>query len=446
MMKIMDKTNIDFIRPRYYFIAGSVVVITLGLLTFWVNRHRLFNIDFTGGTLVTIQLNDDSPKIKGLSEAARASYVRTTASKVLPDATVETLNVGTEKRGVRFNVRTTDETVKHVQTQILEAFRETLAKLDIKVSSPTPIPAAKPAAPAEKEKEKAKTAAPSAAPESRFPGGSHFELAFSRHVDPATVQAALFTDLKKAKIPNPEARVEVLAAPLPAGADPATSPTRIEINTDLDANDAKKALETVAASLQSNPDLMFDRLENFGGAVAGETRNLALLAVVASWLIIIAYVWFRFKSLAYGVAAVLALVHDVLITIGAVAISPYKIDLPMVAAFLTLIGFSVNDTIVIFDRIREIKGKTHYLSNEIVNAAVNQTMSRTILTSLTAWIVVVILYLFGGEGLEGFSFCLVVGFLSGTYSTVYIASPILIDWLGAPHGAKARSLVGAREV
>src|SRR5215218_8042072 len=100
----------------------------------------------------------------------------------------------------------------------------------------------------------------------------------------------------------------------------------------------------------------------------------------------------------------------------------------MTAAFLTLIGFSVNDTIVIFDRIREIKGKIPYLTPEVINAAINQTLSRTILTSLTAWLVVIVLYMFGGEGLHGFSFCLVVGFLSGTYSTIYIATPILIDW------------------
>ena len=88
----------------------------------------------------------------------------------------------------------------------------------------------------------------------------------------------------------------------------------------------------------------------------------------------------------------------------------------------------MNDTIVIFDRIRELKGKTPQLTGKIINDALNQTLSRTILTSLTAWLVVVILYLFGGEGLHGFAFSLVVGFLSGTYSTVYIASPILIDW------------------
>ena len=168
---------------------------------------------------------------------------------------------------------------------------------------------------------------------------------------------------------------------------------------------------------------------------------------MASWLIIIVYLWWRFHSFTYGLAAVLAVVHDVLVTLGAIAVSywlamipglatllqidQFKIDLPIVAAFLTLIGFSVNDTIVIFDRIREIKGKTPHLTNKMVNDAINQTLSRTILTSFTAWLVVVILYLFGGEGLHGFAFALVVGFLSGTYSTVYIATPILIDFVAA---------------
>ena len=177
---------------------------------------------------------------------------------------------------------------------------------------------------------------------------------------------------------------------------------------------------------------------------------------MASWLIIIAYLWFRFQSFTYGLAAVLAVVHDVLdhpgggrrqLLAGAgsrrsaslLQIDQFKIDLPMIAAFLTLIGFSVNDTIVIFDRIREIKGKTPHLTNKMVNDAINQTLSRTILTSLTAWLVVVILYFFGGEGLHGFAFALVVGFLSGTYSTIYIATPILIDFVASKPRADLQS-------
>ena len=218
------------------------------------------------------------------------------------------------------------------------------------------------------------------------------------------------------------------------------------LRTDLEPDIAQTQLAKLKESLASNRDLLFERLTKFGGTVAAETRTLALIATVASWVIIIVYLWWRFHSFTYGLAAVLAVVHDVLITLGAIAVSywvaripvisqllmidQFKIDLPIVAAFLTLIGFSVNDTIVIFDRIREIKGKTPHLTNKMVNDAINQTLSRTILTALTAWLVVVILYILGGEGLHGFAFALVVGFLSGTYSTVYIATPILIDWVG----------------
>ena len=148
-----------------------------------------------------------------------------------------------------------------------------------------------------------------------------------------------------------------------------------------------------------------------------------------------------------AVAVTYWLAHDPRACSEILQIDQFKIDLPMIAAFLTLIGFSVNDTIVIFDRIREIKGKTPYLTEKMVNDALNQTLSRTILTSLTAWLVVVILYFFGGEGLHGFAFALVVGFLSGTYSTIYIATPILIDWIGTKPpevASKKKELAAAR--
>jgi SecD/SecF fusion protein len=217
------------------------------------------------------------------------------------------------------------------------------------------------------------------------------------------------------------------------------------LKTNLPEEQAKTKLTALTNAVANDPSLMFERLSNFGGTVAGETQTMAIVAIVASWAIIAGYLWLRFKSWTYGFAAVLALVHDVLVALGAVAltywiaqipvignllmIEQFKIDLPMIAAFLTLIGFSVNDTIVIFDRLRELKGKTLVVDSKLVNEALNQTLSRTILTSLTAWSVVVIMYLFGGEGLHSFAFTLVVGFLSGTYSTIYIATPVLISWL-----------------
>jgi SecD/SecF fusion protein len=171
-------------------------------------------------------------------------------------------------------------------------------------------------------------------------------------------------------------------------------------------------------------------------------KQSAILAMLASLVAIVAYIWFRFQRITFGLAAVVALVHDVLIVLGMVALASFasdqgftwlgleefKINLPMIAAFLTIVGYSLNDTIVVFDRIREVRGKNPNLTVDIINTSLNQTLSRTLLTSLTTLVVVVILYAVGGEGIHGFAFCLVVGVIVGTYSSIYVASPVLL-WL-----------------
>jgi SecD/SecF fusion protein len=167
----------------------------------------------------------------------------------------------------------------------------------------------------------------------------------------------------------------------------------------------------------------------------------AMLAILASWAAILLYLWFRFGSWTFGLAAVICLIHDLFFTIGAIAacyfvhgtylgdllmINDFRIDLPSVAALLTLVGYSVNDTIVVFDRIREVRGKNPDLTPKMLNDSVNQTLSRTILSSLTVWLVVVVLYWFGGPGVHLFAFVMVVGVIVGTYSSIYIASPLLL--------------------
>ncbi|MFO0889663.1 MAG: protein translocase subunit SecD [Isosphaeraceae bacterium] len=454
MLKLWDKTNFDFIGPRYYCMAGSLILILLGLVAFFARGRTMYNIDFTGGTLVTIRLNENDPTVQSLSESRRAEFVRQKAS-VLPDVTVESLRVGNDASLARFNIRTTatdNETTpeqEKVKNRILTAFGDTLAKVEMKVGEPKPIAAA-PAA--------GNAPSSGAALTSRFGGGREYPLSFNRAAfnstqEPAKLVASEFSKvIEAAGIANPNARFEVAEA---AAEGSATAGTNLVLRTDLEPDVAGAQLDKLKGALASNRDLLFERVATFGGTVAAETRTLALIATVASWVIIIVYLWWRFHSFTYGLAAVLAVVHDVLITLGAIAVSywlaqipvfssllmidQFKIDLPIVAAFLTLIGFSVNDTIVIFDRIREIKGKTPHLTNKMVNDAINQTLSRTILTSLTAWLVVVILYILGGEGLHGFAFALVVGFLSGTYSTVYIATPILIDWVGTKDEVPAKA-------
>jgi len=453
MMKLLDKTNIDFIGPRKYCMVGSVVVILLGLAAFFARGVGMYNIDFTGGTLVTIRLNDQDAAVKDLNESARASFVRQKATAVarLPDVTVESLNVGGKTSGARYNIRTTEKDIDgRVKPAILDAFGSALARVEL-----TPGPARPIAAP---EAGKAAPVTPD-----RFVGGREFALTLNRPVTPTNIATLFRKVLVEAGVKNPDSRFEVVN---PAGS--AGSPTGIEsssllLRTDLDEPAAKAYLASLASSVQADRSFLFEQSVSIGTTVAGETRNLAVIATVASWLIIAGYLWFRFKSFSYGLAAIIAVIHDVLITLGAIAVTYWlalipgfrqfllvdqlKIDLPMIAAFLTLIGFSVNDTIVIFDRIREIKGKTPVLTGQMINDALNQTLSRTILTSFTAWLVVVILYIFGGEGLHGFAFALTVGFLSGTYSTIYIASPILIDWTSrtTPEPvAKAKALATSR--
>ena len=166
-------------------------------------------------------------------------------------------------------------------------------------------------------------------------------------------------------------------------------------------------------------------------------KSRAALALFFACLAIIIYIWFRFGELKFGVAAVLALVHDVLITVGAVAIADHygnifgdvKLNLPMIAAFLTLIGYSLNDTIIVFDRIREnLAGKHKTITKELIDASINQTLSRTALTSLTTFGAVAALYFVGGPAIHGFAFVMMVGVVVGTYSSIFIASPILLDW------------------
>ena len=174
-----------------------------------------------------------------------------------------------------------------------------------------------------------------------------------------------------------------------------------------------------------------------GPQVGGQLRKQALWATLYSLVAMLVYLWFRFE-LIYGVAAVVACFHDTLITVGAFSLTNQEITLTVIAAILTLVGYSMNDTIVVFDRIREnVKLMRREELAEIVNKSINQTLSRTILTSGLTFLTVLSLYLFGGEVLHGFSFALVVGIIIGTYSSIAVAAPMLVayqEWRGKKTG------------
>jgi SecD/SecF fusion protein len=198
-----------------------------------------------------------------------------------------------------------------------------------------------------------------------------------------------------------------------------------------------------------------DRLETFDRQLAEETQGRAMYAILASWAATLLYLWFRFGSWTFGLATVLCLIHDLFFTLGIIAFCHYihdwwpglanalllqdfKIDLPAVAALLTLVGYSVNDTIVVFDRIREVRGKNPDLTLQMLNDSVNQTLSRTLLTSFSVLLVVIVLYVFGGEGVHLFAFVMVVGVIVGTYSSIYIASPLLLIFGEGKRATQAR--------
>ena len=180
------------------------------------------------------------------------------------------------------------------------------------------------------------------------------------------------------------------------------------------------------------------RLVSIGATVAGEMKGRAILAVIFSCIATIFYVWFRFGDFKFGSSAIIAVIHDILITLGAVAVADYlfgnmKIDSAMVAAFLTVVGYSLNDTIVIFDRIREnMGGRGNLLTPQLVNESINQTLSRTLLTGVTTIGVLCALFFLGGPEIQGFAFVMLVGIIVGTYSTIFIACPMLLKWKGLP--------------
>jgi len=280
-----------------------------------------------------------------------------------------------------------------------------------------------------------------------FVGGTRAVLRFGEPIKRDTFDAIVREEATKLGLPLFRFHLEG-GQKDKTGALPQTDWT---LSTTLPDADSQKLLSSIDARLKNAP--VFPSSSEIGSKVADDAKTLAIMAMLASWVAIVIYVWFRFQNLVFGLASVLALVHDVMVTVGFLALSaylapylgflqvdPFKISLAVVAALLTIIGFSINDTIVIFDRIREIRGKSPEVTAPMVNQAINETLSRTFITSGTVFIASVILYFLGGQGIHAFAFAMVMGVIAGTYSTVYIAAPIVL-WMRKP--APERETVGA---
>jgi preprotein translocase subunit SecF len=214
--------------------------------------------------------------------------------------------------------------------------------------------------------------------------------------------------------------------------DPKTNKVLVRVSgevaeTDLDAS-ARRVREAVAQNYPGNP-VTESSSEIVGPVVGAELRQKAILLTVLGLLFQLIYIAIRFKGGIWGIAASVAALHDVLICLGFLAFFRFEITLNVIAALLTLVGYSVNDTIVIFDRVREnLKQRRKDSLSKIINDSVNQTLTRTLISNGTTFLAVLGLFLFGGEVLRGFGFTMVVGILVGTYSTIYIAAPLVVWW------------------
>jgi len=206
----------------------------------------------------------------------------------------------------------------------------------------------------------------------------------------------------------------------------------IGIQFDESADLGEESMTAIIAKLgeATGNNVILRRTETVGPKVGQELVVSALMAILISMALILVYIMFRFE-LRFGVGAVAALAHDIIITLGVFSLFDIEITVPIIAAVLTIIGYSLNDTIVVFDRIREnlktIKKKISGYA-DLVNRSINETLSRTIVTSGTTLIVVIVLYFYGGNIINDFAFALICGVIIGTYSSIFIASPVLVEW------------------
>jgi len=206
------------------------------------------------------------------------------------------------------------------------------------------------------------------------------------------------------------------------------SPNDILIRLQTGEGDVVKEVKGALGDRFKESGLKIVRQEEVGPQVGSDLRHKAVLAIIYALGMVVIYITIRFEF-KYAVGAILALVHDVMLTLGAFAVTQLEVDLTVVAAVLTIVGYSLNDTIVVYDRIRE-----NHLANvqepltPVINRSVNETLSRTLLTSLTTFVVVAALFILGGEVIHDFAFALLVGVVVGTYSSIFIASPVVVAW------------------
>ncbi len=452
------RPNIDWMGKAWAFIGFSVIAIIIGSVLFAikVGQGKMFDIEFAGGTSVTFELKKPLP----------IDDVRKLLEKGDPNALPSPQPQSIGGNDLTYEVSTPNANRAQVQEAVLATMRDSSGNSLLKVDVPSQFEdVGKPLAAAMNHTVLPLTDANTKAlVQGTWAGGFKVPTADDdkggvaivlTHIDPPLSATAIADRIHQQQFQlnsnDPGARREfTVQTPYGSNSDRASATAVVLANDDAIPNmkDAEKWQVEVAEPLWKmtndaiNRPAQLQQVKTFDAQVAGDTTTAAIEALVLSVLAIMAYIWFRFGNLKYGTATVVALLHDVAFTIAALGfahylvnvpvlrnifqLEPFRINMTVVAGILTIMGYSMIDTIVVFDRIRENRGKFGHVSRKIINDAINQTLSRTLLTAGTNIVTVAIMYFLGGQGIHGFTFVLLVGILVGTYSSIAIASPILL--------------------
>jgi len=371
-MEIFKSTNFDFLGKKWVFITLSLVLTAAGVISLGIKGGPKYGIDFDGGAQMTVKFAHRPP-----AEDIRAALRK----RISGEIEVQEITNSPE---VIVSTEVKDEKTLNLERQQMvdalnDAFGEKNGKLDI------------------------------------------------NNIGAADLADRLRSPLQNASVPVSEDQLQALAKSILNFRD---TPPRSGLIQNLDHLASVPGVTPQVLQVlkeQCYPgDFTIRNVEIVGPKIGADLRHQAMLVVLYALAAMLVYIAFRFEWV-YGVAAVIAVFHDTIITIGLFSIFNKPIDLTVLAALLTLVGYSMNDTIVVFDRIREnIQLQRRGSFSELVNASINQTLSRTVLTSVLTLLTALSLYFFGGQVLNGFSFALVIGIIIGTYSSIFIASPILI--------------------
>lgn len=456
----MLRPNIDWMKSMKWFFALSFIIIALGTFLFvrYFNAGQILDIEFTSGTAVTFELREPQ------DQTTVRKWIESAGENVIPSASV--VRIGEE--GTVWEITTPNENGAQVRDAIIAAVGTHLkAELPSSFTGDNLPAGAAMARPdlvlpltAENLADAGKWPGGEPPAEARgYVGGAAIFLRDLRDTNPRLSAEQIAARVRRQVLQLREGQEHAftgdwtVVAPQAVGNNKPTETAIVLVNDPeypFDAADAKKREQwelavvtpmwSLAVDAVTRPPVL-QQVKNFDKSVSNDVTQDALIALTLSILVIMAYIWFRFGNLKYGTATVIALLHDVLFTIAglglahllsgqwigdALQLQPFRINLTIVAGILTVMGYSMLDTIVVFDRIRELRGKYGHLSPQVINDAINQTLSRTLLTAGTTIVSLMIMYFIGGQGIHGFTFVLLIGILVGTYSSIVIASPILL--------------------